>query len=165
MSPPAKPGAYLAELEMSTVEPQPQSDVSLAWEEVKLLQEIAKNQEDWRFKIRGWAMALVTALSVAAFSSDVRLSGSQYFMLSVVILLVTCWLDVIYRVAQNRALDRAGVVEKHLRGEGDYDGPKITESLSKPSTMAAQLTALTNVRVYGPYVFLFIAIGLIAYVA
>ncbi len=150
---------------MNKEERQIQLDISCAWEEIKLLHEIVKNQEEWRFKIRGWAVALLTALSVVAFSNDVKITGSQYLALSIVVLLVTCWIDVIYRVAQDRALERANIVEEQLRTQRKYDGPKIRVKLSRPNSIEAQLSALNNIRVYGPYLLLLFIVSVIAYVS
>lgn len=137
------------------------SDLSksqLALEELKLLQGIAQNQEELRFKIRGWCLALVTALSVAFLSERIKFSGGQYIFVSCLILVLFLWLDVLYRVAQDRAFARKKVVEEYLRGIGEYSGPLIRDSLSGPNSVEEQCVSLNNIRVYGPYVFLFVIV-------
>ncbi len=135
---------------------------TLALEEYKLLQSIAEAQETLRFKIRGWCVALITALSVAVLSQKIHFSGGQFLSLASVIVLMFLWLDVLYRVAQDRALDRAKVVEKSLQGLIEYDGPKIRDKLSVQNSLADQVHALKNVRIYGPYLLLSAIIILVA---
>lgn len=125
----------------------------LALEELKMLQEIAQNQEELRFKIRGWCMALITALAVAFLSKELKLSGGHFALISSIILFLFLWLDVLYRVAQVRAFKRADAVESFLRGEEQtYEGPKIRSSLSIPNSLEEQKESLNNIRIYGPYI-------------
>lgn len=130
----------------------------IALEELKILQGIAQNQEELRFKIRGWCLALVTAFSVAFLSEKVKFCGGQFILISSLIVVLFLWLDVLYRVAQDRAFARAKDVEKYLRGTGDYSGPLIRNSLSVPNSVKDQCESLNNIRVYGPYVLLFLII-------
>jgi len=134
------------------------SKSQLALEELKLLQGIAEKQEELRFKIRGWCLALVTALTAAFLSEKTDFSGAQYILISCLILALFLWLDVLYRVAQDRALTRAEIVEKNLRGVEEYAGPLIRNSLSVKNTIKDQRTSLNNIRVYGPYLLLFIIV-------
>jgi len=135
----------------------------LALEELKLLQFIAQNQDNLRFKIRGWCAALITALVVSYMSQEIALSATQFVITSSLILFLFLWLDVLYRVAQDRAYNRSKIVEENLRGIGKYSGPLIRDSLSVPNSIEDQLLSLNNIRVYGPYVFLFIIVMLLAF--
>lgn len=137
----------------------------LPLEELKILQDIASRQEELRVKIRGWCIALLTALSVAALSQEIRISSGQFFFFGCVILVLFLWLDALYRVAQDRAFDRAKVVESVLRGEVNYDGPRIRDSLSEPNSLEGQIKSLRNVRVYSPYAILLIIVTIVALVA
>lgn len=137
----------------------------LALEEFKLLQGIARDQEELRFKIRGWCVALITALSVALLSNEIELPRKEYFLVSLMILLLFLWLDVLYRVAQDRALRRAKVVEKVLQNKCAYSGPCIRESLSVKNSLAEQLRSLNNIRVYSPYLLLAVTIMVVGYVS
>lgn len=134
----------------------------LALEELKLLQGIAEAQETLRFKIRGWCVALITALSVAVLSHKILFPVGQFLLIAMVIMLTFLWLDVLYRVAQDRALKRAKLVEESLRGLVKYDGPKVRESLSVPNSVADQMLSLNNVRVYGPYLLLLVILFVVA---
>lgn len=134
----------------------------LALEELKILREIAQNQEELRFKIRGWCTALITALSVAFLSKEIKFSGGQFFLISSVVLFLFLWLDVLYRVAQDRAYTRSNIVESFLRGEEEkYEGPKIGSSLSMPNNRVDQLKSLNNIRVYSPYIPLLVLVIII----
>jgi len=126
----------------------------LALEEFKLLQEIAQNQEELRLKLRGWCVALVTALSVASLSKEIDLSGTRFFLISIMVVFMFLWLDVLYRVAQDRALKRAKVVEECLCDLKEYKGPCIRQNLSLPNSVTEQLQSLNNIRVYSPYLLL-----------
>lgn len=130
----------------------------LALEELKLLLDIAQGQEELRFKIRGWCIALVTAFSVAFLSEKIKFSGCQFILISSLILVLFLWLDVLYRVAQDRAFKRSKVVEENLRGIGNYSGPLIGEYLSVPNSAKDQVVSLKNIRVYGPYVLLLVIV-------
>lgn len=137
------------------------SKSQLAIEELKLLQIIAGNQEELRFKIRGWCIALVTALTAAFLSGKIEFLGIEYILISCLILTLFLWLDVLYRVAQDRALTRAAVVEENLRGSEVYEGPLIRNSLSVKNTIKDQRKSLNNIRVYGPYLLLFVIVLLV----
>ena len=140
-------------------------DESLALEEFKMLQEIARDQEELRAKIRGWCVAIITALSVAALSKEIQISGATFLFVASVILCLFLWLDVLYRVAQDRAFRRAKKVEIILRGNLYYDGPRIRDSLSVPNSIEDQLQSLNNVRVFGPYFLLLIIVTVVASLA
>ncbi len=127
-----------------------------AMEELKLLQNVIGRQEDFRMKIKSWAVTLVSAVSIAFLSGKINISSKSYIIMSVGIIVSFCWTDVIYRVAQNRAMKRSGNVESYLRGEVEYSGPKIGSSLSIPNTLSEQFGAFNNVRTYSVYLILVI---------
>lgn len=137
----------------------------LAIDEMKILRDIAKHQEDQRLKIKGWLITLVTALSIAYLTKKLSISALQYVGLSLLLSVLFLWLDVVFKVAQNRALKRCADVENYLRvGAGNFDGPLISVTLSKANTCSEQLAALNNVRVYGVYVLLAISVSIIGLV-
>ena len=133
----------------------------IALEELKLVQSIIHTQEQMRFKVVGWCIATITGLSVAYLSEKLDLPHTSYFVLSILIILIFLWLDTVHRVAVDRAIMRSGEIEKALRGEAEYDGPKIGESLSLKNGILYQLRSLKNVRVYGPYLALLFAVSCI----
>lgn len=135
----------------------------MALEELKIIQDVIYDQEAIRFKIKGWAVALITAISIAFLSKKINFSSTEYLFTSVGIVLLFFWTDVIHRIAQDRAQKRALNIERFLRGETEYDGPKVSISLSRDNTIKDMLRSAKNVRVYFPYlVLLFILFGISA---
>lgn len=54
--------------------------------------------------------------------------------------------------------ERSGEIEESLRGERAYDGPIMGKSISVENGIPYQLRSLKNVRVYGPYLALSVAV-------
>ena len=131
---------------------------AIALEELKLVQAIINNQEQIRLKIMGWGVAATIAISVAYLSERIDLPPNSYLTLSVIIIGIFLWLDTVHRVAVDRAIERSGEIEESLRGERAYDGPIIGKSISVKNGIPYQLRSLKNVRVYGPYLALSIAV-------
>ena len=131
---------------------------AIALEELKLVQAIINNQEQIRLKIMGWGVAATIAISVAYLSEKIDLLPNSYLTLSVIIIGIFLWLDTVHRVAVDRAIERSGEVEESLRGERAYDGPIIGKSVSVKNGIPYQLRSLKNVRVYGPYLALSVAV-------
>ena len=130
----------------------------IALEELKLVQAIINNQEQIRLKIMGWGVAATIAISVAYLSEKIDLPPNSYLILSIIIIGIFLWLDTVHRVAVDRAIERSGGIEKCLRKEVPYDGPKIGKSISVKNGIPYQLRSLKNVRVYGPYLALSTAV-------
>jgi len=132
---------------------------TIAVEELKIVEEIINYQESIRFKFLGWLITIISAISVAFLSSKLNISQNSFLLLSTLIIMIFLWLDTIHRVAVDRAIERAGKIERYLRAENKkYDGPKIGESISIKNGIKYQIIALANIRVYSPYLALFIAV-------
>jgi hypothetical protein len=110
---------------------------NLALEEFKLLQATVARQEGIRFQIRSWNIALLTALTVSFVASNSPISKGKYLVASIGLAILFLWLEVIHRVAEDRALRRSAVVEAALRDEIPYDGPQIGESHCQSPTVCA----------------------------
>lgn len=135
----------------------------IAIEELKIFQDVIYGQEEIRFKIKSWAFALISAISIAFLSKKTNFSSVEYLFISVGILFLFFWTDAIHRVAQDRSQKRTFDIECFLRGETEYDGPKVNISLSRADTIKELLRSAKHVRVYFPYlVLLFIIFGISA---
>lgn len=130
----------------------------MALEELKVLADIISRHDEISLKIKGWCTTLVTGFLVAMFSGTIQAPLNVSGLLVAVIIVIFLWIDVVFRVAEDRAINRQGEVEKALRGEVQYDGPKIKWSLSTPNTFRDQLRSLNNNRIYLPYVALSIIV-------
>lgn len=123
----------------------------LALEELRLLQEIIKHQEELRAQLTNWAVGLIGAVTVAFLSTEISLSRFQFLFVGCTLVFASFWMNVIYRVAQNRAIVRGIRVEHYLREGNAYDGPRIGASLAVRNSVGEQLRAAANIRMYAPY--------------
>jgi hypothetical protein len=134
---------------------------AIALEELKLLQAVIHKQDDARSHIVGWSVAVVVALTVA-YLSDKGLTGKTYCFLGTVVVLLFLWLDVVHKVAQDRAISRVKAIEKSIRTGTYYIGPCIAGTLTRPNTLYEQCLAARNVRVWAPYATLFLTVLLVS---
>jgi hypothetical protein len=140
-------------------------DEQKAFEELKILKEIIFLQEEARAKIKSWAVGLVSAITVTFVSERISLSWEEYLLICGGILALFLWMDVIHRVAEDRAIKRSSEIEVILRDRSkQYDGPKISISVSIPNKFSEQRKALLNVRVYSPYAVIMALIIIVAVV-
>jgi hypothetical protein len=138
------------------------NESQLALEELKILQSIIARQENNCMKLRGWAIGLVTALTVVFTSKDTLIVKSEYILLACIMIALFLWLEVIYAVAGNRAIKRSIEVEEIIPKATGYKGPKIGANLKRKNTFRSQLDAFNNVRIYVPYAVLALITGAIA---
>ncbi len=124
----------------------------VALEELKILQEIIARHDDISFKIKGWCVTLITAIILAIKSGKFSISVSSGLVLLGGISILFLWVDIIYRVAEDRAISRSREVERLIRDHIVYDGPQIAESLSVKTTFMDQMSSLNNIRIYVPYI-------------
>jgi hypothetical protein len=97
----------------------------IAFEELRSLNDKISFQEEARAKVKNWAIGLITAISIAFLSDKVAFSRRGYLTISIGITILFLWLDIVHRVAQDRAIMRADQVERYLREGTGYDGPRI----------------------------------------
>ncbi len=139
---------------------------TLALEELKLIQTVISRQESLRLTLRGWAIGLVSILTVSFLSSKLLLPRAQYVAGVVFLCVLFFWLEVVHRVAENRAMERCENIELFLRGgTPTYGGPLIGKSLARPNSLRDQLKAADNLRIYLPYLVLIIGAISIAVLA
>jgi hypothetical protein len=135
-------------------------------EEWKMLQDIITSHSNNIFKIHGWLLALLTALAGGVYSQTIPICGLWFFAIGAFITLVFFWIEIVHRVVQKRAINRKMIVEKALRGDISYDGPKVADVLLEAESLRTNMTAgiheLKNAVVIAPAIFLIIIIGLLA---
>lgn len=136
----------------------------MALEELKVLQAVISKHDDLRSQLLGWCVALITGLSVAHLSKPLQVDSVGFLSLSLAIVLLFLWVGITYKVAQDRAIERVRQIEVQIRTQSPYDGPLISESLSRPNLFSDQCSALKNVRVWGPFVALAVIVVLVTLV-
>jgi len=98
-------------------------------EEWKQLEGIIRLRWEFVFKIRGWLLALLTALTVALYSGHIPISRHWFLVIIYAIIIMFLWLEQVQVIIARRAIKRKEYVEMVLRGEAEYDGPKVTTEL------------------------------------
>lgn len=139
-------------------------DNELAIKELEILQRVIERQEEIRLQIRKWYIAIITALTIAFLSNEITFCKCNYVLITFIITVSFLWLEVVHRVAEQRAMNRSGIVEKQLRLGNAYDGPKINDSLSKNNNPNEQWKALNNIRIYGIYVIYYLIIVILSFI-
>lgn len=139
----------------------------IALEELRLLESIIAKHDDLRAHMMNWAVGLVTALSAAYLSDKSGLDHWGFLTVGAFVALLFFWMDAVYKVAQDRAIKRAALVEQHLRQLNEkepqpYDGPRIGESLSPANTWKEQWYAASRIRLWFPYFALLMLVALVA---
>lgn len=89
------------------------------------LESIVSRQSELAFKTRSWLIALLTALLIGVFTGRISIAGHAYWVISYGLAVSFFLMEAIQRVPQSQALRRIARIEEHLRGERDYDGPRI----------------------------------------
>lgn len=102
----------------------------IALEELKILEEKITRHANLAFQTRSWLFALITALVVGLLDEKANLNGIRFLLIAFVLTLTFLWMELIQRIPQKQSMVRVSEIEKALRGETDYDGPKISKSLS-----------------------------------
>lgn len=100
--------------------------------ERELIQDIIHKQQDIRYKNYGWSVALLIAISVASISTESKVPGILYLVLSTGIILLFGVFDITHRSDFYKVTDRSKKVEFFMREDpSSYDGPYIEETLMK----------------------------------
>ncbi len=126
-----------------------------AYDELSLVQSIISAQEEICFKYFGWALGLITVLSIGFAHKSVLISPCAYFSSSMG-MLISCFLAAkVHWDAHQRAIDRSQKIEEEIK-KGKYGGFKINSSLKEKSTGKLKL------RFYLPYLGLALVVILFA---
>lgn len=137
---------------------------SIILKELELLQSIIARQENARLTIRNWFIGFITALVVSYLSNSISIPTSTFLSIGTVLILMFYWTELVYRVAEKRAIVRSNEIEMQLRDMESYDGPKIGLSLGRPNRLRDQILEIpNNVRISGPYLTILILVLLIAF--
>jgi len=70
--------------------------------------------------------------------------------------------DLTHRIPKRRAIEKTREIERFLRDGGQYDGPRIVDSLGDRRSVAEHYWEVWRMMKHGPYIPLFIAILLVA---
>lgn len=100
-----------------------------AFKELALLQSLIDRQEKNRLQFRNWYIGLLTATTIAFLSKDKFLKNCDFLILGTGLTIIFAFLEVVYGITENRAIDRSLAVENQIRDGENYDGPKIGLSL------------------------------------
>ncbi|HEX7639227.1 MAG TPA: hypothetical protein VF457_12595 [Burkholderiaceae bacterium] len=111
-----------------------------AAQELCWLQEIIARHEKHAFTVNALLAALLGGLATLVFSLKLSLGTPELALLGVPsVLMFGIWSSA-HKTLCSRAIERAGAVEKFLRGETPaYDGPRVGLSLMSPRARAAEL--------------------------
>ncbi len=136
--------------------PPPPDPVEMAIEEWKLLNGIIGRLEEVEYKIRSWLFPLLTALAVALYFKQDEIPKIVFPLIATFLIFVFMAIELIHRPPKHKAIIRAGKIEEFLRDPTKkvYDGPKITESLSKDRWPGVKKECRRMIS-HGPYIPLF----------
>ena len=141
---------------------------NLALEEWKLCQSVISQLEDAIYRRQGWFFALITALVVSLLQKDPLLTGAQFTVLAIGIVLVFFVVEVIQRVPHHRAIRRSRRIEAYLRGDLEhnrYDGPVLSLSLGEGYGWRDDFAFFRRIRIWAPYAAMIIVILVVWYFA
>jgi hypothetical protein len=139
--------------------------MSIETEEWKQLQTIIGRLEDGEYKLRNWLIAILTALSVAAFSEKLNITFSDFLLLGWTIICVFMLAELSHRIPKRKAIQREQKIEKYIREGKGYDGPRIADVLTSGRTFGEAAIEFGRMIRHAPYVPLFILVGIVAKVA
>jgi hypothetical protein len=120
-------------------------------EELKMLQQIIGRYDDHEIKIRSWLLGLLVALSIARYSEKIHMPGAWLGYLASGLVVLFLFIEVIHRIPKRKAIDRVAEVERAIRGECDYDGPRINEKLTQSAQVTKVIAEAAMLPVYGFY--------------
>jgi len=139
-------------------------DIALA--EYTHLENIILNYSDKFYRIRNWLIAILTGLTVAYYSMELAIDIYMFLIVSYLFIFLFYFLELTQRVVQKRALKRLEKVENMLKGDLEYDGPKITESLKGAEEFLNLISDIRsesgNALIWVPYFVIALVITLIS---
>lgn len=134
--------------------------VNLALEELRMLQDIIARHDEISFKLKGWCITLNIGVLAALYGVNegktIDINPVVVFVCLFLAILFFLWLDAIYRVAMDRAIQRTAKIEKQIRKNNFGEYPKINIALGRPNRIRDQINAINNIRVIAPYLIIVI---------
>ena len=131
----------------------------MALEELKILQSIIDRQDRLKALVKRFALTLFMAISAAFVLTDIqREISSELYLVFIGLSLIAVYVtEAFYGVTEIHAEERVQKIEKFLRRteEAKYDGPRISESLLRPSRTTIK-EALGRPRTKMFYILLFL---------
>lgn len=106
---------------------------SVALDELKELQAIVSRHEEHAFKVRGYLYVIIGAMTTSLFLEKPYLSQAGYAGGCAIAIVLFMMMELIHRCYAARAIARVSDIEKALRGDVHYGGPKICDSMRAPA--------------------------------
>jgi len=138
---------------------------ALAFEEIKLHQEVIARKESFVFQMRGWLMTLLSALVVLLFSADGRISPWIFAITGLIVIGVFLYLEISEYQPLKRAIKRVKDIEIDIENRVEYSAPRLSRIYGRRLTWEEKWKELRQgplVLRYGLFVFLVIAVALMA---
>lgn len=128
-------------------------------EEWKQLETCIGRYEGQEFQVRGWLFVILGVFGAALFAEKSKLSGPVFATFGGILVWVYCYMELIIRIPKRKAYKRVGEIEKALRGEVPYDGPRMSLALSAEGTKWEMAWAeFRKLRVWSFYLSVFIVV-------
>jgi len=140
----------------------------IALAEYNHLENIITNYSDKFYRIRNWLLVILSGLMVGFYTEKISVDKCDLWYGSLLFIILFYFMEIIQRVVQKKAMIRVAHVEKCLKGEEEYDGPKITESLKiseNPLTLfLGVLIESKNALIWFPYLLMMFTVTALIYV-
>jgi hypothetical protein len=135
-------------------------------EEWKQLEAIIGRYEGQEFQIRGWLFVLLGVLGAALYAEKPKLSGLVFSAVGGGLVWLYCSMELVVRVPKRKAYKRVEEIEKALRREIAYDGPRISLTLGTGGIKLDMLWAeFRKARVWSFYASVFAVVVIIGIVS
>jgi hypothetical protein len=136
-----------------------------AMEEWKQLEQITGRYETQEYQVRGWLFVLLSVLGAALLAERSKISGPVFGVVGGCLVWVSCSMELVIRIPKRKAFKRVAEIEKALRGEVPYDGPRMSLALGTSEPIGPQMLAqFLKLRVWSFYATVFVIVILIGIV-
>lgn len=125
-----------------------------AIDELKLTQDLINYQENLHFRVFGWAIGIVTTLTIGFFHKSVDLHPIAYMVCGMVSISIFFWVAKRHWMIFYAAIVRSRNIEDEL-AHGEYTEFKLNRSLSIDMS---KIKLNNRMRLYAPYLALYIIV-------
>ena len=108
----------------------PDKPNEIALEELRQLEAAIGRFDQLEFQLRAWLFVLLVGLVAGLLSERSKLTKADFRALAPAIVGLFSLVELVHRIPKRKAIYRVNKVERALRGEIKYDGPKIGASLT-----------------------------------